>query len=268
MEEYSKAFSRLALSMSITSISRFFPSEKSAPRPSFPPHAAANIYSTAAPDTILPIFLITTHYKVTYKYIQNIKPKQPVSLLHSSLRVFVGLWRDRDKTFILPSFTHFYWQNESSYPSFRDEKPRVPHILELNQIHLFTLQARYFVFLSKNARQSQANEKSFGWENNFFLRRFWRRPPLIGRKPSWKWSPERLLKPVFSLFGTFPPTKEWCQNDRLDTLRTYTPPLRLRQERPFVPAPWHKEGMKRLHVAPDTMHEIRVFPYTSATAHE
>ena len=45
-------------------------------------------------------------------------------------------------------------------------------------------------------------------------------------------------------------------------------PFRLRQERPFVPAPWHKEGMKRLHVAPDTMHEIRVFPCTSATAHE
>jgi len=45
-------------------------------------------------------------------------------------------------------------------------------------------------------------------------------------------------------------------------------PFRLRQERPFVPASWHKEAMKRLHVAPDTMHEIRVFPCTSATAHE
>jgi len=72
----------------------------------------------------------------------------------------------------------------------------------------------------------------------------------------------------FFLFGTFPSPKERCQNDRPDTLRTYTPPLRLRQEQHFVWAPWHKEGMKRLHVAPDTMHEIRVFPYTSATAHE
>ncbi len=67
--------------------------------------------------------------------------------------------------------------------------------------HDFTLQARFYTFITKNKTQSQPNDFSSGWKNIFFLRMAYWPVPQIRPKTSWrpfKIVPYRL---VFSLIA-------------------------------------------------------------------
>ncbi len=82
--------------------------------------------------------------------------------------------------------------------------------------HDFTLQARFYTFITKNKTQSQPNDFSSGWKNIFFLRMAYRPVPQIRPKTSWrpfKIVPYRL---VFSLNApppAIPKRKQACQEN-------------------------------------------------------
>lgn len=80
--------------------------------------------------------------------------------------------------------------------------------------HDFTLQARFYTFITKNKTQSQPNDFSSGWKNIFFLRMAYRPVPQIRPKTSWrpfKIVPYRL---VYSLIAPLLPSKKGSRHVR------------------------------------------------------
>ena len=98
--------------------------------------------------------------------------------------------------------------------------------------HDFTLQARFYTFITKNKTQSQPNDFSSGWKNIFFLRMAYRPVPQIRPKTSWrpfKIVPYRL---VFSLIAPLLPSKKGSRHVRQIPLPAFTLHCSIRPTRP------------------------------------
>ena len=76
--------------------------------------------------------------------------------------------------------------------------------------HDFTLQARFYTFITKNKTQSQPNDFSSGWKNIFFLRRNPDFSPHEAGRLGAKRDKNVLKTPIFLLIDGFQVTKVVC----------------------------------------------------------
>ena len=76
----------------------------------------------------------------------------------------------------------------------------------------FTFKARFLIFLSLTAFQSQEIDFPFGWKNIFFLRLSAGEGLHREAKCTWKRRKGKLFRLDFLLFEAFPFAKGWCQN--------------------------------------------------------